>query len=134
MKAQRCAADKNSRRAFPLYVGDYPEQCLVTGAYQGDCPTCDCWHDELGLYPHQHDLRNLDSVLDALEHLGQPHFSHSCHEANIKPIQHPFWEDLPYVNIFQSITPDILHQLHQGIVKHLILWLKQACGESEIDK
>ncbi|KAJ6565412.1 hypothetical protein B0H10DRAFT_1842561, partial [Mycena sp. CBHHK59/15] len=32
-------------------------------------------------------------------------------------IYHPFWEGLPYTNIFQAISPDILHQLYQGIVK-----------------
>jgi len=73
-------------------------------------------------------------VLDALDQLGTPEYASLCHKANIKPIQHPFWEDLPYVNIFRSITPDILHQLHQGVVKHLIGWLKNACGAFVIDK
>lgn len=45
---------------------------------------------------------------------------------------HPFWERLPFTNIFLSITPDILHQLHQGISKYLIRWLIQFWGE-EID-
>ncbi|KAJ6605728.1 hypothetical protein B0H10DRAFT_2311298 [Mycena sp. CBHHK59/15] len=57
----------------------------------------------------------------------------ACAEAGIKPIYHPFWEGLPYTNIFQAISPDILHQLYQGIVKHLIAWLKACCGEAEID-
>ena len=33
------------RRGHPIlavYVGDYPEQCLATGAFSGDCPECDC--------------------------------------------------------------------------------------------
>ena len=115
------------------YVGDYLEQCLVTGAFQGDCPECDC-PKELGNYPPEHPLWDLDAVLDALEHLGTPEYASLCWDANIKPIQHPFWEDLPYINIFRSITPDILHQLHQGVVKHLIGWLKNACGASVIDE
>ncbi|KAJ7928183.1 hypothetical protein B0H13DRAFT_1573399, partial [Mycena leptocephala] len=45
----------------------------------------------------------------------------------------PFWEGLPYTNIFRPISPDVLHQLYQGIVKHLIAWLKECCGEAEID-
>ncbi|KAJ7310826.1 hypothetical protein DFH08DRAFT_918220 [Mycena albidolilacea] len=40
---------------------------------------------------------------------------------------------LPYTNIFRSISPDILHQLYQGIIKHLIVWLIECCGEAEID-
>ncbi|KAG1807487.1 uncharacterized protein BJ212DRAFT_1303449 [Suillus subaureus] len=29
--------------------------------------------------------------------------------------------------------PDVLHQLYQGIIKHLIKWIKEACSEPEID-
>ena len=47
----------------------------------------------------------------------------ACNKAGLKPIYHPFWESLPHVNIFLSITPDILHQMLQGMVKHLIEWL-----------
>ncbi|KAJ4467158.1 hypothetical protein C8J55DRAFT_538258 [Lentinula edodes] len=37
--------------------------------------------------------------------------------------------DLPYTNIFTSITPDILHQLYQGVMKHLISWVTDICDE-----
>ena len=37
------------------------------------------------------------------------------------------------MNIYWSITPDILHQLYQGILKHLISWITQACSTLEID-
>ncbi|KAF9474258.1 hypothetical protein BDN70DRAFT_815973 [Pholiota conissans] len=126
-----------ARRGHPIiavYVGDYPEQILVTGGFTGDCPKCDCPHAELGEYPCDHPRRNLQAVHDALDQLGDPGYATSCRDANIKPIQHPFWENLPYVDIFQSITPDILHQLHQGVVKHLIAWLRSACSDSVIDE
>ena len=29
--------------------------------------------------------------------------------------------------------PDILHQLFQGLLKHLISWIREACGDAEID-
>ncbi|KAF5388369.1 hypothetical protein D9615_000743 [Tricholomella constricta] len=124
------------RRCHPIlavYIGDYPEQCLVTGAYTGDCPGCDCAHDELGEYPCEAFIRDMDAVFAALDQLGSPNYTEACRKANIKPLQHPFWEDLPYVDIFLSITPDILHQLHQGVIKHLIGWLTEACGAAEID-
>lgn len=53
--------------------------------------------------------------------------------AGVKPLYHPFWEELPHCNIYHAITPDVLHQLYQGLVKHLIAWIKSACGEAEID-
>ncbi|KAH9056274.1 hypothetical protein EDB87DRAFT_1533629, partial [Lactarius vividus] len=48
---------------------------------------------------------------------------------------HPFWESLPLVNIFVSITLDILHQMLQGIMKHLIAWLTHSglFGAGQID-
>ncbi|KAG1785031.1 uncharacterized protein HD556DRAFT_1435284 [Suillus plorans] len=52
---------------------------------------------------------------------------------DIPPVFKPFWEDLLHANIFQSITPDVLHQLYQGIIKHLIEWIKEAYSEAEID-
>ncbi|KAN0128003.1 hypothetical protein V8E53_014180 [Lactarius tabidus] len=55
-----------------------------------------------------------------------------CHEANLKPMYRPFWERFPFTNIFLSITPDILHQLQQGIFKYLIRWLIKLWSE-EID-
>ncbi|KAG2159787.1 uncharacterized protein EDB93DRAFT_1237070 [Suillus bovinus] len=54
--------------------------------------------------------------------LGSPDFS----ECGIKPIFKPFWLDLLHANIFQSI-------LYQGIIKHLIKWIKETCSEAEID-
>lgn len=49
----------------------------------------------------------------------------------------PFWKDLPYCNIFDYFTSDLLHQLRKGVFKdHLINWTSQAInvGEDEIDK
>jgi len=60
-------------------------------------------------------------------------FTRACTDAGIKPIQEPFWKNLPFVNIYDSVTPDILHQLYQGFIKHLISWLKTCCGTAELD-
>ncbi|KAK7451302.1 hypothetical protein VKT23_012643 [Stygiomarasmius scandens] len=131
------SGDGVRRRCHPIlaaYVGDYPEQCLVTACYYGDCPCCEAEKDTLGAYPCSHHSRNLEKALTAVHQtIGTDEWVQSCLEANIKPIQHPFWEDLPYTNIFRSITPDILHQLYQGVMKHLISWLTDICGADEID-
>ncbi|EPQ52542.1 hypothetical protein GLOTRDRAFT_79649 [Gloeophyllum trabeum ATCC 11539] len=134
------SGDGVHRRVHPLFatfVGDYPEQVLVTGVKTGQCPRCPVPHDELGECDpdNPYAFRDMDVVLDALGHIteGPTAFVKACAEAGIKPIQHPFWEDLPYVNIFQSITPDILHQLYQGVMKHFISWVTKMCGAAEID-
>ena len=120
---------------FAAYVGDYPEQLLVTAIKTGECPTCPAPRDEIGEPDSVGNPRNLEDILDALDTIsdGPTAFTKACKSAGIKPIQQPFWQHLPFVNIYRSITPDILHQLYQGVVKHLIGWIQNACGEAEID-
>ncbi|KAG1849692.1 hypothetical protein DFJ58DRAFT_716907 [Suillus subalutaceus] len=134
------SGDGAMRRCHPLFAcfaGDYPEQVLVTGVKTTQCPSCDVPSDELGLAAGaaNYQPRDLNAVLNALSALdeGGLAFVRACAEAGIKPIVHPYWEGLPFVNIFESITPDILHQLYQGLVKHLLAWLSDACGSAEID-
>ncbi|THU75786.1 hypothetical protein K435DRAFT_814023, partial [Dendrothele bispora CBS 962.96] len=108
------------RRCHPIlaaYIGDYPEQMLVTCGYYGDSPN----------------IETLFNALMPLKKLGTDEWVKSCQDVDIKPVQHPFWEDLPYTDIFRSITPDILHQLYQGVMKHLIEWLTKIVGANEMD-
>ncbi|PIL37661.1 hypothetical protein GSI_01355 [Ganoderma sinense ZZ0214-1] len=131
--------DGVKHRGHPIlavYVGDYPEQLLVTGCKNSECPKCSVPHADLGAETDtSRALRDLGKVLDALATLddGPRAYTRACHEAGIKPIFHPYWEDLPFANIFLAITPDLLHQLYQGVVKHLIAWLKEAYGMTELD-
>ena len=122
---------------FAAFIGDYPEQILSTGSITGRCPTCDVDHDLLGDYDSRDNnhLRNLASVLTIYDSFEQDpaDFLHACSSAGIKPIAHPFWKDLPYAHIFRSITPDILHQIYQGVIKHITAWITQVIGAAEVD-
>ena len=116
-------------------IGDYPEQVLVTSVKTGECPTCPVPCGSLG-DSQDYDCHDLDEVLAALDSFEtvDPHdYDNACRDAGIKPIHHPFWQDLPYLHIFCSITPDILHQLYQGVLKHLLKWVKSMFGVIEID-
>lgn len=120
---------------FAAFVGDYPEQVLVTCLKNGDCPTCPTSRDELGTGTVR-GIRNIRPFLEIFNTLMEDNpveFAKACVDAGIKPIYRPFWHGLPYVNIFQSITPDVLHQLYQGLLKHLVSWLKDSFGAAEID-
>ncbi|KIY60564.1 hypothetical protein CYLTODRAFT_363872, partial [Cylindrobasidium torrendii FP15055 ss-10] len=46
----------------------------------------------------------------------------------------PFWTDLPYTDIHLSQTPDVLHQLYQGVIKHLVEWCQSMGTEQELDR
>jgi len=96
---------------------------------------CPAKHNELDDPACVGEPCNLARILDALDSIddGPTEFTCACKVAGIKPIQQPFWKDLPFVNIYHCITPNILHQLYQGVIKHLIGWVCKACGDAEID-
>ena len=134
------SGDGLTRRGHPLFasfVGDYPEQVLTTGTFTGECPMCPEDHDHLEYYdentpPGLHNLNEIFKALDCFDD-DPTGFLKTCAKAGIKPLPEPFWKDLPYANPFRSITPDILHQLYQGIVKHVISWIIEAYVAEEID-
>ncbi|KAI0048603.1 hypothetical protein FA95DRAFT_1490591 [Auriscalpium vulgare] len=126
------------RRCHPIFatfIGDYPEQALVACVKYGHCPKCEVDPDDLGLF-EESASRDLASTLRALRTVdrGPAIFFQECAEARIKPVDHPFWEELSFANVFLSITPDILHQMYQGMVKHAVQWLHAAFGEAEMDE
>lgn len=132
------SGDGARRRCHPLlaaYVCDYPEQVLVTGVTSGECMVCKAKGNQLGDYGEMPPLRDVDEILPihALADTSPTGFVRACTHAGIKPIYHPFWENLPHADIYLSITPDILHQLLQGVVKHLVNWVKAAYDPAEID-
>ncbi|KAI0683319.1 hypothetical protein BC835DRAFT_1536434 [Cytidiella melzeri] len=122
---------------FACFVGDYPEQILVALGYTGKCACCKIAHAKLGDYAPKcaTDLRDLAAILDILDSFDTcpEDFLKLCAAAGVKPVIDPFWLNFPYTHIFRSITPDVLHQLYQGIVKHLVAWLIEAYGAAEID-
>jgi hypothetical protein len=83
-----------------VYVGDYPEQMLVTCTFGGRCPKCTVPCHSLGDYNY-FPLRDFDNAADMyLFANSDAHVFHAaCCEAGIKPIYHPFWESLLLANM-----------------------------------
>ncbi|KAH9164605.1 hypothetical protein EDB89DRAFT_2116238 [Lactarius sanguifluus] len=131
------SGDGTWRRCHPVFatfVGDYPEQVLVTCIYNGRCPKCLVPVKQLGnydIFPTWNHVDAIDTYLLASEDIRR--FRAACREAGLKSIFRPFWSVLPLVDIFVSITPDVLHQLLQGVVKYLTAWLTTIFGAAEVD-
>jgi hypothetical protein len=132
-------ADGTWRRCHPIFaafVGDYPEQTLVTCTYNGRCPKCLVPRGQLGEF-HSFQSRLPGDAINTYRLAdGDVHTFHkACRETSLKPVFHPFWDTLPFADVFLSITPDILHQLLQGVMKHVIAWLANSTvfGPAEID-
>ncbi|EPS99694.1 hypothetical protein FOMPIDRAFT_1050476 [Fomitopsis schrenkii] len=129
-------------KVYPIlatYVADYPEQCLVTCSKYGTCPKCNCPADMLGsleLSEPRIQSKTKDIIDDAWEQVD----SAGAAEAITMPklvsggVKKPFWSDLHLTNIHLSITPDVLHQLYQGVFKHLVSWSQDLLGADELDR
>jgi hypothetical protein len=136
---QMKSGDGHVRRCHPIlavYAADHPEQCLVTCTKISECPKGMVAANALGENVRCY-LRDPGDIIEAMEVFDpekEPRgYAEMCKGAGVKPTVYPFWQTLPYANIYQSITPDILHQLHQGVVKHLMSWLQDTFGTHELD-
>lgn len=130
------------RRVYPLlaaYVADYPEQCLVTCTKGNMCPKCqrsakDLHLSEPGL-PRlpEWTINIMDQARRTSKTRGQ--YFTATQEAGLSGgVYRPFWQDFPYCDIHLSITPDVLHQLYQGVFRHIVDWCTLLLGPKELDR
>lgn len=105
----------------------------MTCTYNGRCPKCEVPQGCLGEYetfPSRFQSTAISTYLladgDAFP------FHCACRDAGLKPVYHPFWEMLLLADIFLSITPDVLHQLLQGMMKYLVKWLIKVFRPGEV--
>jgi hypothetical protein len=67
------SGDGAARRCFPIlaaYVGDYPEQVLVSLVKTGTCPICPAPRDEIGDWEsilEPHDAQKITEALNAVD-------------------------------------------------------------------
>ncbi|TFY53548.1 hypothetical protein EVJ58_g9391 [Rhodofomes roseus] len=130
-------ADRAVRRVHPIlaaYIADHPEQCLVCCCKENSCPRCTVpplLRGEQRLCPPRHVGETLQALQD---HKGGQDSARFTAE-QLRPVYEPFWASLPHCDIFSSIMPDILHQLHKGMFKdHLLSWCTSIAGADEIDR
>ncbi|KAG8775121.1 hypothetical protein FRC12_001662 [Ceratobasidium sp. 428] len=129
-------ADGGVRRVFPIlaaYIADFPEQALITCVRESCCPVCWIPDKEGGDMTLRYPLRDRCRTLDALDDHWNG-FSRTIKTLGIRPT-HPFWADLPYVDISTCMAPDLLHQLDRGVFgDHMIKWTKAILTPNELDR
>jgi hypothetical protein len=135
-------ADGYVRKIFPIlssYVADYPEQCLVSCSKYGTCPKCQCPANDLqspDKYPNRTQLWTENVIKNAKANARRPSdFYNDCMAQDVSGgVYVPFWSGFPHTDIHRIITPDVLHQLYQGVFKHIVNWCKQAMSPEELDR
>lgn len=129
-------ADGYVRRVFPIlaaFIGDHPEQCLVACCTENRCPKCLVPPDQRGeilQFPRRNQTRTTQTLRAQAANDYPPEFI----AEGLRPVFSPFWVKLPHTDIFLCITSDILHQLHQGLIKdHLKKWCSALAGTADFD-
>ena len=118
------------------YVTDYPEQCLVSCTKYGTCPCClSRALRHRGLGPPHTQKETSTIISNACESASsETHFQQLYKEELVSGgVRQPFWEGFPLCDIYICITPDVLHQLYQGVVKHMIDWCSSLIDDEELD-
>ncbi|KAG8732559.1 hypothetical protein FRC10_000849 [Ceratobasidium sp. 414] len=129
-------ADGRYRKAYPIIRGvmlDFEEQLQSSGVMKTQCPKC--LQDAEGrgsgrLGP----LRTNNQTLCALHTWIEGEGRGQADELGLRerPVW-PWWANIPHLDFAASLMPDLLHQLHQGMLRHLLNWSIAAAGEEMVD-
>ncbi|KAF8601012.1 hypothetical protein BDV93DRAFT_446595, partial [Ceratobasidium sp. AG-I] len=130
-------ADGYLRRVYPriaAYTVDWPEQNLHSCTSEGSCPICKATWQGRGDLDQPAELREREETLGVLRLYFLHNSIAELKQLSLKPVW-PWWGDIPYVNLAGCITPDLLHQIYQGVFKtHLLRWLKYLVGPTVLDE
>lgn len=119
------------------YVADYPEQCLVTCIRYGQtCPVCDCSKDDFDMddFGDPRDQEDTYEIISIAMHAPtKADGSGILQEAGLNNVAEPFWLGWTHANVHAAITSDVLHQIVQGVGKHVVQWLIALAPANELD-
>ncbi|KAJ6515253.1 hypothetical protein C8R45DRAFT_887963 [Mycena sanguinolenta] len=107
---------------FGPYIADYPEQVWLGCVVQGWCPKCDASPTNLDA-PGTRRLRSHRKT-DFLITCFDP--GTLWDDFGIRSDIVPFTHDFPRAEIYELLSPDLLHQIIKGTFKdHLVEWVMQ---------
>ncbi|KAJ6608067.1 hypothetical protein B0H10DRAFT_2303797 [Mycena sp. CBHHK59/15] len=115
------------------YIADYPEQVLLACVMQGWCPRCTAARDDLDGPSGRRTQFHTQTLFDMLDH------GTMWDQYGVIPDVLPFTWDFPRADIYELLSPDLLHQVIKGTFKdHLVTWvgeyLEAEHGKAEAKK
>ncbi|KAI9438995.1 hypothetical protein H4582DRAFT_2111280 [Lactarius indigo] len=117
---RRCPDSHFRRVIYDLFafIADYPEQAMLTGIVQGWCPKCTAQPPDLDAHAIRRTPRHTKVVTDLLDSRTL------WTQYGIDSSTVPFTFDFPRADIYEMISPDLLHQIIKGVFKdHLVAWV-----------
>ncbi|KAG9100287.1 hypothetical protein FRC06_004316 [Ceratobasidium sp. 370] len=126
------------------YIADLEEQWLVAGLGGQTCAHCDCDPNHLG----DAECSSLQTPADVLRKIKKikknyrKAWNHSpsleefvklAGEHHLNGVDKPFWRKLPQLNIFEALSPDLLHGFHKFFHDHIFQFNRTGMGRDEYD-
>ncbi|KAG9122331.1 hypothetical protein FRC07_001349 [Ceratobasidium sp. 392] len=129
--------DGRLRCVYPkvaAYCADFPEQSVQSCTSEGSCPICKTQFHGRSNLKQVLGLCKREETLGALRAYFKTKFVAELQPLNLKPVW-PWWGDLEDVNLPTCFTPDLLHQVYQGIFKsHLVRWMRYLVGNKKLNE
>ena len=134
------------RHCFPLlatYLGDYPEQVLVTIAPYDASPVTRATRNDTGS-SERFPERTYEVIMGAMQELREEIREEATAEDTItyhvrasalglSAVREPFWENLPHIQPNKLTTPDILHNAHGFFRHHVVQWVLNLVDKKDFD-
>ncbi|QRV72034.1 hypothetical protein RhiJN_00048 [Ceratobasidium sp. AG-Ba] len=126
------------------YIADLEEQWLVAGLGAQTCPHCESHTTCLG-NPEYNPPRTPTDVLQKIKHIKTQYradwgrdisleeFVNRANEEHLNGVDKPFWQSLPNLNIFNALSPDLLHGFHKQFYDHIYRFNRNGMGALEYD-
>ncbi|EUC54474.1 hypothetical protein RSOL_050890, partial [Rhizoctonia solani AG-3 Rhs1AP] len=91
--------------------------------------------------PDEQPVRTSESIIEAIEKVQEARqvnadpyqFSLGAGKLHLGDVEFPFWRDLPFVDICQVLSVDLLHGFHKFFYDHPFKWNSNSLGDEEID-
>lgn len=126
------------------YIADLEEQWLVAGLGGSTCPHCACDPTHLGdaeCSPPQ----SPSDILRTIKKIKRQYwaaygrspsleeFVNLAGQHHLNGVDKPFWKSLPRLNIFEALSPDLLHGFHKFFYDHIYKFNLTGMGRTEYD-
>ncbi|KAJ7465494.1 hypothetical protein FB451DRAFT_1178975 [Mycena latifolia] len=115
------------------YIADYPEQVLLACVVQGWCAKCTASNKDLDGPGARRSQAHAELLFNVLDH------GTMWDDYGVIPDVLPFTWDFPRADIYELLSPDLLHQVIKGtFTDHLVAWvgeyLENEHGKSKAKK